>query len=148
MKEAKQVVRNGNFEIPFAPESVMPLFTPEGHRKWVEGWDAKPVFPAGSIEYFPNSVFITGRDSDPVVWTILEAAHDHAEYIHTMGASAVGRIRVQATPASNGCRVSATFIVTALDARGEEVLTHFTEAAFKDRLANWQKRLQAVLSQA
>lgn len=147
MKEAKQVVRNGSFELPSLPESVMPLFTPEGHRKWVEGWDAKAVYPADSIEYFPNSVFVTGPENDPVVWTILEATPESAEYVHTMGSSAVGRIRVQTAPSDNGCRVSTTFVVTALDARGEKlVATHFTEAAFAEKLAGWRRRLSAVLA--
>ncbi len=146
MKEARQVVRTGSFELPYAPESVMPLFTPEGHRKWVEGWDAKAVFPAQSIEYFPNSVFTTGPENDLVVWTVLEANPDRAEYVHTMGSSAVGRIRVQTAPSDGGCRVSTTFVVTALDERGTKMMEqHFTEAAFAEKLSNWKRRISAVL---
>ncbi len=146
MKEARQVVRTGSFELPYAPESVMPLFTPEGHRRWVDGWDAKAVYPAKSIEYFPNSVFVTGPENDPVVWTILEATAQSAEYVHTMGSSAVGRIRVQTAAVDGGCRVSTMFVVTALDERGRKLLdSHFTEAAFAEKLAGWKRSLSAVL---
>lgn len=144
--QATQVILNGSFHLPFAPASVMPLLTPEGHRKWVDGWDAAPVYPAAAVDYFPNSVFVTGTGADTAVWTILEAATDHAEYIHTLGASAVGRIRVEVAPAANGSRVSAKFVVTALDARGHEVLKQFSEAAFAEKMRGWETKLTAALS--
>jgi len=144
--QAKQVVLNGSFQLPFCPASVMPLFTPEGHRKWVEGWDAKPVYPAASVEYLPNAVWETSHDGEKVVWTILEAGPTRAEYLHMLGASAVGRIRVEVTPAGKGCHVAAQFVVTGLDARGHKALECFTEAAFAEKMAAWERKLTAVLA--
>ena len=143
---AKQVVLSGSFQLPFSATSVMPLFTPEGHRKWVEGWDAKPVYPAASIDYLPNAVWETAHDGEPVVWTILEASPTRAEYLHVLGASAVGRIRVEVTPAGKGCHVAAQFVVTGLDARGHKVLEGFTEAAFAAKMVAWEKKLNTVLA--
>ncbi len=36
----------GTVRVALSPEAALPLFTPEGERDWVEGWE--PTYPAGA----------------------------------------------------------------------------------------------------
>jgi hypothetical protein len=45
-KMTEQVVREGSFELDTSADRALLLFTPEGERAWVKGWEPKPMYPA------------------------------------------------------------------------------------------------------
>jgi hypothetical protein len=98
---AGQVVREGSFELDASAQTALVLFTPEGERFWVKGWDPKPVYPPREgVVFKANSVFRVDQGGEHSLWTIVEAdlqAHV-AEYIYVVEGERLSRVRVQVEP--------------------------------------------------
>jgi hypothetical protein len=48
---------SGSFELDLRASVAIDLFTPEGERDWVPGWD--PAYPDGRASEEPGTVFST-----------------------------------------------------------------------------------------
>lgn len=146
-KNATQIRRSGGFELECSADIAFPLFSPEGEREWVGGWNPKAVFPE-TIAFERDTVFRTGEGSDAAVWTILDVswqAH-RAEYVRT-SASQTARIAVQVESVGpEKSRVSVSYILTAFGEANDSVLDSFSEAAFATRMRDWHERIENCLT--
>ena len=146
-ESAVQIRRSGVFELGCSAEIAFPLFSPEGEREWVKGWDPKPVFPE-TIAFERNTIFRTGDGNDAAVWAIIDVdgqAH-RVEYLRTAVASQVARISVQVeSVASERSRVTVNYIVTTFGSEANRILESFSESAFKARMRDWQERIENCL---
>ena len=61
---------SGRVRVPLSPDAAIHLFTPEGERDWVAGWD--PTYPAGA-DLAPGLVFETGPTTTWVCRTTARA---------------------------------------------------------------------------
>jgi hypothetical protein len=147
LKSARQVSRSGSFELPCSAELAFPLFSPEGERDWVTGWDPRPVFPE-KIAFERNTVFREGKGDNDAIWMIVDAdwKTHRAEYVRVASASHAARIVVkveaQGTERSN---VKVSYTVTAFGANAESLLDAFSEEAYAAKMREWQKRFEALL---
>ena len=144
---AQQAIRTGSFDLPCDADTAFPLFSPEGERNWVPGWNPVPVFPE-TIAFRPNTVFRLGQGSDESVWTILEADWQthRAEYVRTAHASHTARIGVKIEPvAPNRSRVTVSYAVTAFGEHASAVMEPFSESAYAQRMRDWQQQISTCL---
>lgn len=145
-----QINRDGSFELPCNANTAFPLFSPEGERGWVKGWNPRPVFPE-TIEFRRDTVFSTGAGKEEAVWTTLDVDWQthRAEYVRVAHASHAARITVQveaATPEKS--RVLVSYTITAFGTDAEELLEQFSERSYAERMSNWQRQICEYLQEA
>ncbi len=146
-RSATQVSRAGNFELPCSADAAFPLFSPEGERHWVKGWDPKPVFP-DLIEFSRDTVFRTGSSGEEAVWTILDAdwQNRRAEYVRVAPTSHAARIKVEVRPsAEERCMVTVSYTVTSFGERMDSLLSEFSSEAYAGKMRDWQQRISEYL---
>ena len=143
----EQVNRTGSFELPCAADIAFPLFSPEGERDWVKGWDPKPVFPK-KIEFTGDTVFREGKAGEEAVWTIVEAdwqAH-RAEYVRVAPDSHAAHIVVKIESlAAELSKVVVRYTVTAFGKHAKSLLAAFSEEAYIAKMCDWQQQISAYL---
>jgi hypothetical protein len=147
-KSAAQVTRDGSFELNMNADKALPFFTPQGERTWVNGWDPRPVYPAQEdVAFQANAVFRLDGHGDQSIWTILEAnLKDHiAEYVYVVEGERVSRVRVRIEPATESrCRVHVRYVHTAISEKGLHFICTVTEAAYEQKMRDWQQMVSAA----
>ncbi|MGO9166703.1 MAG: hypothetical protein ACLP56_07505 [Candidatus Sulfotelmatobacter sp.] len=144
---AQQVSRTGSFELPCAADTAFPLFSPEGERDWVQGWDPKPVFP-DKIEFARDTVFREGKAGEEAVWTILDADRQtrRAEYVRLAPNSHTAHIVVKIEPlGAERSKVVVSYTVTAFGEHAASLVAAFSEEAYTAKMRDWQQRIAAYL---
>jgi hypothetical protein len=144
-----QIVREGSFELNTTADKALPFFTPEGERAWVDGWIPKPVYPAlESVAFQTNAIFRVDHGGEQSLWTILEANLKDcvAEYMYVVEGVRMSRVRVQIEPlTASRCRVHVRYVQTALSETGVNFLATVTEAAYAEKMRDWQRMVGAVI---
>lgn len=134
------VERRGEFSLPLPLAHVFPLFSPEGERAWVEGWDPQYLHPAHPSNA-PGTVFRTKHDGEETLWLVV-AYDPHratAEYGRFTPGSRLGTVQVQcAEEGPTRTRVTVTYSLTGLTLAGNAALTHLTERSYSAMLRGWQ----------
>ncbi len=146
-KSAEQISRTGSFELPCDADSAFPLFSPEGERNWVKGWDPKPVFPE-SIEFARDTVFRTADAGEKAIWTIVAADWQthQAEYVRVAPDSHTAHIVVKIESlAAELSKVVVRYTVTAFGEHAESLLAAFSEEAFIAKMRDWQEQTSSYL---
>ena len=144
--EAKQIVRSGGFDLGCSAEKAFPLFSPEGERGWVKGWDPQPVFP-DKIEFARDTVFRQGQGEEEAIWTIVDIDREchRAEYVRVAPASHSAHIVVKVDPLdSMKSHVSVSYALTAFGACS--LLDQFSEESYEARMRNWQRQITDCLA--
>jgi hypothetical protein len=144
---ARQVSRSGSFDLPCSADTAFPLFSPEGERKWVKGWDPQPVFPE-TIIFGRDTVFREGQAGEEAVWTILDAdwRTHRAEYVRLAPGSHAAHIIVKIEPfGAERSHVVVSYTITAFGEHAAVVLEAFSETAYTARMGNWQQQISAYL---
>lgn len=133
------------------PTIVFPLFTPQGERAWVPGWEPHSIYPhTGEAEL--DGVFATvhGED-DPTIWTIVDYAPDQGRiaYVRVAPASHVAHIIVhcrEAPPDASEATIS--YVFTGLSEAGNAYVARHSEAHYQHWLFEWQAAINAYLARA
>jgi hypothetical protein len=148
-KTTEQVVREGSFELNTSADKALLLFTPEGERAWVKGWDPKPVYPPqADVVFQANSVFRVDQAGEHSLWTIVEAdLQEHiAEYIYVVEGERLSRVRVQIEALSEQhCRVRVHYVHTAISEKGLPFVTSVSEASYAQKMRDWHHILSAAI---
>lgn len=137
---AQQVRRSGSFELPCNADKAFPLFSPEGEREWVSGWDPKPVFPE-KITFVRDTIFREGTGVDEALWTIVDAdwRTRRAEYVRMAPVSHTAHIVVEIEPlGAERCKVLVNYTVTTFGEGAERYVDSFSESAYSAKMENWQ----------
>jgi len=146
-ESAQQISRTGSFDLPCSADTAFPLFSPEGEREWVKGWDPRPVFP-DRVEFSRDTVFREGNAGEEAVWTIVDAdwqAH-RAEYVRVAHASHTARIVVKVEPLGpQRSTVVVSYTVTAFGENAENLLDAFSDKAYTAKMHDWQHKISAYL---
>ena len=145
---ARQVSRTGRFELPSSPETAFHLFTPEGERDWVPGWDPHPIFPV-TIAFARDTVFREGKGDQEAIWTIIDAdCRTHrAEYVRLTPASHTAHIIVTVDPlGQDRSKVTVSYTVTAFGGRANTLLESLSEEIFAKKMQDWQHWIVTYLN--
>jgi hypothetical protein len=146
-RDAEQVSRTGSFDLPCSADTAFPLFSPEGERHWVQGWDPRAVFP-DKIAFSVDTVFREGQGDKEAVWTILDAdSRTHrAEYVRLAPAGHTAHIVVKVGPqAPERSHVVVSYTVTAFGENADALLDGFSESAFAAKMRAWQQQITTYL---
>jgi hypothetical protein len=144
------VEHTGDFVLPLPLAEAFPLFTPEGERAYLPGWEPEYLHPT-EPSAAAGTVFRTRADGEETLWLILE--HDPAAGVATYGrftpGSRLGRVRVQCVAEGvHRTRVSVSYVLTATSAHGNEALEGLDAAAFAAKLDGWREAILALSSPA
>lgn len=145
LNDAGDHVRHtGSFVVHIPPGHALPLFSPEGERLWVDGWNPAYLHPQ-PFAPVPGAVFRTDHGSEETLWLVLQfnSTAGVAEYARVTPGSRMGTVRVTVQPhGPSSTRVEVTYELTALSAAGRAVLAQMTPSAYAQMMADWEARIQ------
>jgi hypothetical protein len=136
-----RAVRHGEFPLPCDPATALPLFTPEGERQWVGGWD--PEYLSGAEDEV-GAVWRTSHGED-VTWITTDRDDARVRYARLSSNGTAGLVEVLCIPADGGTKVLVTYDLTAYTAAGVDALQRFA-TDFDDMLEHWRRATAAVLA--
>ena len=142
------VARSATFQLPTSLAATLPLFSPEGERAWVPGWDPEYLHPRSGATT-PGTIFRTRHNGEEILWLILRYDLDLgcAEYARITPGSRMGTVRIQAKPVDpDHTTVTVTYELTGLTEAGNRALEGMTAQAFAAMIANWQRAIISSLS--
>ena len=146
MNERHQV-SDGEFELPVSAAAAMELFTPEGERDWVPGWD--PRYPAGQPSEERGTVFRTVAHGVTSIWLILELdrSRRRAEYARVTPGVHAGTVSVACEDTEpERCRVSVRYDLTTLGT--PDVLEPYRPEPFAEMMETWAAMTTDYLTSA
>ena len=90
---------SGQFEVDLPAVDAIGLFTPEGERDWVPGWD--PVYSTADASEAAGTVFTTDHGSVKTIWLILEVDRIQCKAAYALVTSGhhAGIVKVSCTDA-------------------------------------------------
>jgi hypothetical protein len=142
--DRRRISSFGSFELPLTPEEAFGLFTAEGERDWVPGWEPEIL---GPLPQRPGLVFLTNMHGVQTIWTVLES--DPARLTHrysrvTPGHSA-GIVEVELFRTEFGCRVGVSYQMTGLSPDAQPYLAGHSGKEYLDMLEQWRELIMAAL---
>jgi len=141
------VKRTGSLSLPATRERVFPLFTPEGERMWVPGWQPQYLHPDRPSNE-AGAVFRTNHGGEETIWLVIRYAPDEgiATYGRFTPGSRLGTVHVECAEESpSDTRVTVTYELTALSEGGTEVLQALTAEAYASMLDHWRELILPIL---
>ncbi|MET0809683.1 MAG: SRPBCC family protein, partial [Thermoleophilaceae bacterium] len=137
MSEPWSVVCVGEFEIPVSSRRVRDLFTPEGERSWVAGWD--PRYPDPNTDRrVAGTVFVTDAHGAESVWVITAVAEAAISYARFDDHGIMGTVEVRWSPTGDRrSRVEVAYRSTALRESARGRLAQFAND-YDAFLASWR----------
>jgi hypothetical protein len=142
------IERTGRFRIERPLAEAFGFLSPEGERRWVDGWVPTYMHPAGTPSDAPHTVFTTDHGGEHTVWIVLRyAPHEGvAEYVRLTPGSRVGTVTVIGHERDGGTDVEVTYRLTSLSPAGDAALAGMNETAYAGMLGDWQARIARVLA--
>jgi hypothetical protein len=142
-----RAICEGHFTLPMTVEEAVPLFTPEGERRWAgTSWDPEYAIPgAAGDDSAPGTVFTTHSVGDgDAVWIVLERRDDGMSYARVMPGRIAGTISVHCSPdpSGEGTRVTVKYDVTSLGPEGAAFVEEF-EPGYDAFMAEWRREIVA-----
>jgi hypothetical protein len=122
------------------------LFTPEGERRWADGWD--PQYPEPGRCEGPGAVFRTQHGGHETTWIVVDQSPDGIRYARVVSGMTAGTIAVDILGSENGAtRVRVTYDLTALTAAGGTWLEAFAKH-YETGIGEWSHEIDAALRRA
>ena len=138
--------RSAEITVDLPRDEAMALFTPEGERRWADGWD--PRYPANARREGPGAVFVTEHGGHSTTWIMVDQRPDCIRYARVADGMTAGTIAVDLVGASErSTRVRVTYDLTALTPVGETWLESF-EAGYDAFIESWSAEIADGLKRA
>lgn len=143
------IERSTTIHLPIEPTEALSLFTPEGEREWVTGWEPEPIHaPDGSLSR-EGAVFRTRRGGEETLWLVLrvDAQRGVADYVRITPGSRLGTVRVRCrSDGAGGSNVEVGYRLAALSPGGANELEAITPQAFEADIRGWRKAIEQLLA--
>jgi len=137
------VHRSAEITVSLPLRQAMELFTPEGERRWADGWD--PHYPEAARRAGPGTVFRTEHGGHQTTWVMVDLAPNRIRYARVAHGLTAGTIAVDAVGSGDGVtQVRVTYDLTALTGAGEAWLESF-EADYDTAIAEWSTEIATAL---
>lgn len=136
-----------DFQLDQPANILFPLFSAEGEKLWVPGWDYENVM--GTNDLHEDYIFLTQNHdhaASHAIWLVKR--YDPKEYLVAFykvePEEKVGIITVKCSALSEAkTNVNVTYEYLALSEKGNEFVRHFTSQAYKDFIGEWKQLLEA-----
>ncbi|MCU0591049.1 MAG: hypothetical protein MUC57_06200 [Desulfobacterales bacterium] len=141
----KSIIHTKTFKMDVPVAELFPLFSPEGEKHWVPGWDYENVM--GKTELAEDYVFLTKthdhRTAD-AIWIVKKYDPDShvVQFYKIEPGYKVGVVSVKCTElGASKTEIQVRYNYLALSKTGEEFVAGFNESAYELFIGEWQKLL-------
>jgi hypothetical protein len=141
------VERTGAFRVNRPLAEAFPLFSPEGERRWVNGWLPRYLHPRDVPSDAAVTVFQTNHNNEETLWMVLRyaPAEGVAEYVRITPGSRMGVVTVRATERTGVTDVEVTYKLTSLSEAGTRTLQAMTETSYAAMLQDWERLIHQAI---
>jgi hypothetical protein len=140
------VFRTTEVTVGLPHEQAMALFTPEGERRWTEGWD--PQYPEPDRREGPGAVFTTGHGGHQTTWIMVDHRPQSVRYARVTEGMTAGIVAVDVVASrEDSTQVHVTYDLTALTPAGESWLEAL-DADYETVIAGWSTEIADALQRS
>jgi hypothetical protein len=140
------VERTGALRVHRPLAQAFPLFSPEGERRWVNGWVPQYLHPRGVPSDAAGTVFQTHHNGEDTQWMVLRYSpvEGIAEYVRVTPGSRMGLVTVRGAERDGATDVEVTYRMTSLSEAGTRALEAMTEASYTAMLREWETLIRGI----
>ena len=141
----KSITHTKAFKMNVPIADIFPLFSPEGEKHWVPGWDYKNVM--GTTELSDDYVFLTkthDHGTSDAIWIVkkYDPKLHFVQFYKIEPGEKIGVVTVKCTELeASKTMIRVTYKYLALSKNGEEFITVFNESTYEEFIDEWQKLL-------
>ena len=141
----KSIRHTKAFEMDLPIVELFPLFSPEGEKHWVPGWDYENVM--GTTELSEDYVFLTkthDHGTSDAIWIVkkYDPKLHFVQFYKIEPGEKIGVVTVKCTELeASKTMIRVTYKYLALSKGGEEFITVFNESTYEEFIDEWQKLL-------
>jgi len=141
----KAISHTKSFEMAISVEKLFPLFSPEGEKSWVPGWDYENVM--GTTELAEDYIFLTkthDHGTTDAIWVVkkYDPKSHFIQFYKIEPEDKVGVVTVECTELeTTRTKVQITYKYIALSATGEVFISGFDDSAYEEFIGEWQTLL-------
>jgi len=142
----ERIKHSKDFQLEQAADIIFPLFSAEGEKLWIPGWDYENIM--GTTELHEDYIFLT-RDHDhaasDAIWLVKRYEPDNylVEFYKVEPKEKIGIITIKCTTLSEGkTNINVTYKYIALGQKGNEFINSFTSQEYKVFIGERQKLLE------
>ena len=141
----KSITHTKAFKMNVPIADIFPLFSPEGEKHWVPGWDYKNVM--GTTELSDDYVFLTkthDHGTSDAIWIVkkYDPKLHFVQFYKIEPGEKIGVVTVKCTELeASKTMIRVTYKYLALSKGGEEFITVFNESTYEEFIDEWQKFL-------
>lgn len=146
MNSPVHVVLTGVVVVERPPGEAFELFTPDGERRWADGWNPVWVQPT-TPTLTPGSAFRTIHEGEETVWLVVDVdrTSGRVRYVRHTPGSRIGTVEVRcAHVPGGGTAARVTYEMPALSAAGQERHAEL-ESGYVEMLASWKRDIARAL---
>ena len=141
----KSIIHTKAFKMNVPIADLFPLFSPEGEKHWVPGWDYINVM--GTTELSDDYVFLTkthDHGTSDAIWIVkkYDPKLHFVQFYKIEPGEKIGVVTVKCTELeASKTMIRVTYKYLALSKGGEEFITVFDESTYEEFINEWQKLL-------
>lgn len=138
----------GTIEIQAPVSDVFELFSPEGERHWVPGWNPELLHPPGET-WQRGLIFRTQEEKGPAIWvvTLLDRQAHDVEYHRVERDRYVARVAVNcASVAPQATVASVVYEFIGLTEAGNQEIDAMRDADYAEKMQRWRGWIDAHLN--
>lgn len=141
MSEFEPLARGflGGFRVAAPADEVFPLFSPEGERGWVPGWEWEPLDPR-SGGWAEEMLFRTREEHGEAVWIVTLLADDERRVVYHRVEPGrwVARVEVRCEISpSGGTEVRTSYRYVSLSERGNREIAAMRDEEYEAKMLRW-----------
>lgn len=142
----KSVSHTKSFEIACPVADLFPLFSPEGEKSWVPGWDYENVM--GTTELSEDYIFLTRRHdhgTTGAIWIVkrYDPRSHFIQFYKIEPQDKIGVVAVKCTDlGAEITEVRVTYTYMALSETGERFVSGFSADAYQKFIGEWRAALE------
>jgi len=141
----KSITHSRAFEMLVPVAELFRLFSPEGEKSWVPGWDYENVM--GTTELSEDYVFLTRKHdhgTTGAIWIVktYDPKSHLVQYYKIEPDEKIGVVTVKCTELeAERTEGQVTYKYMALSATGEMVVSKCSESVYQEFITEWQRLL-------
>ena len=142
-----KIKHTADFQINQPIEILFPLFSAEGEKLWVPGWDYENVM--GTSEFHEDYIFLTKNHdhaSTDAIWLVKKYEPESylVQFYKVEPEDKVGIITVQCTKINQSTtKVVVSYEYIGLSKKGDEFIKGFTPPEYKAFIGEWNSLLES-----
>ncbi len=146
--KAEHVARSTSLKVALPAAQAFHLFTPEGEKKWAEGWAPRYLNSSNGAPH-AGLVFVTSHGGHETVWTMTrhEPAGGIVEYVRSSPGAWHAIIRVALKASSKAAAVATvTYEYTGLSDEGNEYVRKMDDRRYAEFIGSWESAITKSLA--